>query len=230
MFITLIQAQTPIKLDQSFATYTNVREPSALSFSVDKKTLFTVSDNNGSIYELNLQGKILREIKTGLSDLEGIITHPDLGGFCLVEERIRTASCLDNTGKELKRKTIPFQGESNSGFEGISYNPLKKQFFIVNEKKPKSIITLDTDFNIVNTVNFDKALDLSDIFYDDLTDQFWLLSHESKEIYLTDSNFEIEKVFSIPSIVQAEGIVVDSKNKKIYIISDKDSSFTIFNY
>lgn len=229
-FIAGTAAYNTTILKTHFATYTNVKEPSALSFNTSKDSLYTVSDNNGSIYELSLDGKVLNEIKTSSRDLEGIVAHQDLNGFCVVEERVRNVVCMDNKGKELKRKAINFQGESNSGFEGITYNPSNKHFYIVNEKKPTSIIVLDFDLNPVDQFSFPHALDLSDIFYDEANNKFWLLSHESKAIYLTNTSFEVEQQFSIPNIIQAEGISVDTKNKKIYIISDKDSSFTIFQY
>lgn len=217
-------------LKTTLSTYTSVTEPSALAYSLDKKSLMAVSDNNGSIYQLNFDGKVLNEIKTASHDLEGITAHPDLKGFCVVEERVRNIVCMDQNGKETKRKAINFQGESNSGLEGITYNPKNKHFYVVNEKKPVAILALDPEFNIVAKFDFPLALDLSDIFYDETTNQFWLLSHESKEIYVTNAHFQIEQKYSIPKIVQAEGITVDSANKKIYIISDKDSSFTVFQY
>lgn len=230
LLVVTVSAFSTTILKTSFSTYSSVKEPSALSFSLNKNSLYTVSDNNGSIYELSLDGKVLNEIKTSSRDLEGIVVHQDLNGFCVVEERVRNVVCLDDKGKELKRKAINFQGESNSGFEGITYNPTNKHFYIVNEKKPVSILVLDQHLNLVDTYSFSHALDLSDIYYDEATDKFWLLSHESKAIYLTNTSFEIEQQFSIPNIIQAEGISVDTKNKKIYVISDKDSSFTIFQY
>lgn len=229
-YSSLLLATASTNLVSSFSTYTQVREPSALSFSNDKKTLYTVSDNNGVVYQLDLTGKVLKEIKTPSSDLEGIVVHQDLGGFCVVEERVRNVVCYDMNGKEKNRKSINFQGESNSGFEGITYNPKNKNFYIVNEKKPMMILTLDHDLNIINKIEFNQSKDLSDIYYDEELNKFWLLSHESKEIYLTDLDFNIEKTYGIPNIIQAEGISVDSKNKKIFIISDKDSNFSVYNF
>jgi uncharacterized protein YjiK len=58
----------------------------------------------------------------------------------------------------------------------------------------------------------------------------WVISHESKKLYQLTSNFEIEMEFDLSDVVQAEGVVVDSLNKKIYVVSDKDSAFYIYNY
>lgn len=206
----------------------NVSEPSALSFSMDKKSLFTVSDSDGSIHQLDLNGNVIKIIKTRASDLEGIVFHPDLNGYCVTEERIRKISCFDLNGKLLKSKAISFTGSSNAGFEGITYNSLNKHFYVVNEKKPTAILELDSDLNLIKTINFNFLSDLSDIAYDEEENKFYILSHESQKIILTDHLFNIENTFSIPNVIQAEGLVVDKINRKIYVVSDKDSSFNTF--
>jgi uncharacterized protein YjiK len=226
--ITSAQEFSSLRLFKKVTT--SITEPSALSFSSDLKTLWTVSDNNGSAYSLSLDGKVLSEIKTGGSDLEGIVAHEDLEGPCVVLERVREIVCYDKNWKVLKKKRIPFSGDANSGFEGLTYNPHNQHFYIVNEKKPTSILELNSDFDIVQTSTLNFAKDLSDIFFDSIEQKFWILSHESKMIFKTDLSFQIENQYAIPEVVQAEGISVDSVKRKIYVISDKDSQFFVYDY
>jgi len=207
-----------------------IPEPSALSFSMDQESLLTVSDQNGMAYSLSLEGAVLTQHQTSGSDLEGIVTHDDLKGFCTVSERIREIQCYDQKWKLLKSKKIPFPGSSNAGFEGLSYNPLNRHFYIVNEKSPTSIIEINDELEIVKTHQFNHSKDLSDIYFDSIEQKFWIVSHESNMIFQTDLSFNIQNKYSIPEVVQAEGIAADSINKKIYIISDKDSKFFIFGY
>jgi len=225
-FLLLSFNSSTLNLEKKIAI--NVSEPSALSFSIDKKTLFTVSDSDGSIHQLDLNGKTIKVIKTKASDLEGIVFHPDLNGYCITEERIRKISCFDLNGILIKSKSIAFPGSSNAGFEGITYNSLNKHFYVVNEKKPTAILELDTDLNVIKTINFSHLLDLSDITYDEEENKFYILSHESQKIISTDHLFNVENTFSIPSVIQAEGLVVDKINRKIYVVSDKDSTFNTF--
>jgi uncharacterized protein YjiK len=210
-----------------------IKEPSALSFSNDYKSLWTVSDNNGSIYSLSLEGLVLGEIKTTASDLEGVVAHKDLsalGSLCVVLERDREVQCFDQKGKISRKQKIPFAGVKNAGFEGITFNSDNQRFYIVNEKSPSAILELSIDFEILNTHTVNFAKDLSDIFYDSHEKKMWVISHESKKLYQLTSNFEIEMEFDLSDVVQAEGVVVDSLNKKIYVVSDKDSAFYIYNY
>lgn len=210
-----------------------IKEPSALSFSSDLKTLWTVSDNNGSIYSLSLDGKVLGEYKTSASDLEGITAHTDLGSLgslCVVLERLREVQCFDHNWKVSHKYKIPFSGQSNSGFEGITFNPDNQHFYIVNEKSPTSILELSKEFEIIKTHSISFAKDLSDIFYDSREQKLWVLSHESQKLFKLSLDFKIESQFDLPGVVQAEGVVVDSLNKKIMIVSDKDSAFTIYTF
>ncbi len=208
----------------------NVREPSALSFSADRKSLWTVSDSNGSLYSLDFNGNILKEIKTKSSDLEGIVNHPDLNGYCLVEERVRNVVCLDSNGKTVSKNAVAISGASNSGLEGITFNPENQRFYLVNEKEPTLILELDRDFNLLSKTAISFAKDLSDIFYDENEKKLWVLSHESQMAYKLDQNYQVEMTINLRGVVQAEGLVIDSINKKAYVVSDKDSLFLTYKY
>jgi len=216
-----------IKLEKNVKI--NVKEPSALSYNLNKTGFLTVGDSDSTIHELDFNGKTITTIKTKASDLEGIIAHPDLNGYCFVEERIKKISCFDQNGTLIKSKAIPFTTAFNQGFEGITYNSRNKHFYVVNEKKPTAIIELDSDLNLIKSTTINYAIDLSDIYYDEKDDQFYILSHESKKIIVTDANFTQIKSYGIPTIVQAEGLVVDKENNKIYVVSDDDSILTTFS-
>jgi uncharacterized protein YjiK len=207
----------------------NVKEPSALSFNINKTGFLTVGDSDSTIHELDFNGKTVKTIKTKASDLEGIVAHPDLNGYCFAEERIKKISCFDQNGTLIKSKSIPFATAFNLGFEGITYNSRNKHFYVVNEKKPTAVIELDSELNLIKSTTITNAIDLSDIFYDEKDDQFYILSHESKKIIVTDVNFNQIKSYGIPTIVQAEGLVVDKENNKIYVVSDDDSIMTTFS-
>ena len=211
-------------------TKINVKEPSALTYGLDKKSLWTVSDSNGSLYSLDFNGKILKEIKTNSSDLEGIVTHADLNGFCVVEERVRNVICLDANGKAMSKNAVAIAGASNSGLEGITFNTDNQKFYIVNEKDPAVILELDREFNILAKKTLTFAKDLSDVFYDEHEKKLWVLSHESQKAFRVDQNFQVELTINLSGIVQAEGFAIDSANKRFFVVSDKDSLFYSFKY
>ena len=64
------------------------------------------------------------------------------------------------------------------------------------------------------------AKDYSDIFFSKDDNSLWILSDESKKIIQTDLNGKKIKEYFI-KVEQPEGIVVDYKNRKVFIVSDK---------
>ena len=70
--------ETPMGTLELIDSYSlDVPEPSGLSFGPDKKTLLTVSDHTNHIYELDLQGKVLRIFEYTGKDLEGVTYNPN---------------------------------------------------------------------------------------------------------------------------------------------------------
>jgi uncharacterized protein YjiK len=135
---------------------------------------------------------------------------------------------LDTSGKELKRTSLDLEGELNSGLEGITYDRKEKKFYLLNEKKPQLLITLDK--NLVelkrDTINFSK--DVSGIFFDGNDNTLWILSDESQSIYKTDLSGNPIEEFKI-KITQPEGITINKTRTKLYIVSDKTENLYVFD-
>ncbi|MCK5079383.1 MAG: SdiA-regulated domain-containing protein, partial [Bacteroidales bacterium] len=55
----------------------DVPEPSGLSFGPDNNTLLTVSDHTNQVYEMDMQGNIIRILDYTGKDLEGVTYNPD---------------------------------------------------------------------------------------------------------------------------------------------------------
>ena len=134
-----------------------VSEPSDLAISSDEKAFWTVSDQSAEVYLFDGWGRIIKSFKLNGEDPEGITVIDD-STIAVVLERSREVIILDTAGKEIKRASINLNGELNNGLEGISYDPKEKRFFVLNEKKPRLLITLDQ--NLVemkrDTLNFSK--------------------------------------------------------------------------
>ncbi len=193
-------------------------EPSGLVISYDNKSLWTVSDNNGTISNISFDGKLIKELKTSARDLEGI-TVIDEKTLCVVQEAKRELLFVDINGKELRRHKVDFSGEKNSGFEGIAYNPKTKQYYIVNEKKPCQLIILNEKLEIEKSLKLKFSKDLSDIFYEPKENVLWITSDESKMVVKCDLQGNPIQKFKAP-YDQIEGITVDKNNKYLYLVSD----------
>jgi uncharacterized protein YjiK len=162
-----------------------VPEPSGLDFTYDETGFWVVSDENSTVYLINSWGGEVKSFKVDCDDLEGM-TVIDEERLAVVLERTREVLILDTSGRELKRVKLDLDGELNSGLEGITYDPEEKRFYLLNEKKPRLLLTLDKNLNELrrDTLNFSK--DVSDIYFDAAGKILWILSDESQRIFKTD--------------------------------------------
>jgi len=203
-----------------------VPEPSGLTLTSDQNGFWTVSDEDSYLYELDKYGKIIKRIKVNGFDLEGV-TIIDEATLAIVLERTREVVILDTSGTELHRVKINLEGELNSGLEGITYNDSTKYFYIVNEKDPVLIIELDGDLNEVKRDTIKFVADVSGIFYDGNNNMLWILSDEDKMIVKTDMELNIITKFKI-SVIQPEGITVNNKGDRMYIVSDREEKLSVY--
>jgi len=214
-------------LSFSIAEELPVPEPSGLDMTFDEKGFWVVSDENSTIYLIDSWGREIKSFKVDGDDLEGITVIDDTT-LAVVLERTREVVVLDTAGNEIKRIKLNLEGELNSGLEGITYDPAQKRFYILNEKKPKLLLTLDENLNELrrDTLNFSK--DVSGIFLDDIKNNLWILSDESQTIYKTDLTGKPFEEFKI-KIAQPEGITLNKNRTKLYIVSDNTNSLYVFN-
>lgn len=203
-----------------------VSEPSGIDLSYDEKAFWIVSDQDSKVYLIDSWGNEIKNFTVNGEDLEGITVLTD-STLAVILERTREVVILDTSGKELNRKKIDLEGELNSGLEGISYDPNKKTFYIVNEKKPRLLLTLDKNLAELRRDTLDFVKDVSEIFFDDKDNTLWILSDESKCIVKTDlSGNPIEK-FKI-KIDQPEGITFNKARTKLFIVSDFTGNLYVF--
>ncbi len=197
----------------------NVPEPSGLALSYTGEFFWSVSDNDSKVYKMDLSGNVINSFGINGEDIEGI-TVIDSIFLAVILERTREVVIVDTTGKELKRKKFDLNGNLNERLEGICFDSKTKNFYFLNEKHPGLLIKTDSCFNEVFRKKIKLAKDYSDIFFSKDDNTLWILSDESKKINQTDLKGNKIKQYWI-DVEQPEGIVVDFKNKKVFIVSDK---------
>jgi uncharacterized protein YjiK len=197
----------------------SVPEPSGLSFTYDKSNLWTVSDQDSTIYLISKKGKTLKSFKVDLEDLEGIAVI-DINKIAVIGERAREIVILDTNGTALQRTKLDLMGRLNEGIEGICYNVKSNNFFLVNEKRPGLLIITDADFKVKSKTEIKFAKDYSGLSYDLNDNSIWVLSDESKRFFKISEDGTVLNEFQI-FIEQPEGLAVDVDNKKVFIVSDK---------
>jgi len=202
-----------------------VPEPSGLCFAKDKKSLYTVSDKTGKIYQLDLKGKVINTLSFKGNDLEGITYDSTTNTIWVTEEVNREIVQLDLNGTEQKRKKI-IEGSDNTGLEGICITS-DNIFYVLKEKSPGQLIKLNSDLTVNRVIVMDFASDYSGICSDTLSDRFWMVSDESRKLFLWDKDSGTIHEYKIP-IEKAEGVAYDAKNNKVYIISDSEEKMYVF--
>ena len=83
----------------------NVKEPSDLALSYDKKSLWTVSDSTGNIYRLSLNGDVEKELAIGGNDPEGIAVINSQVHAVVFEDKNHIVF-YDTSGNKLKTVNI----------------------------------------------------------------------------------------------------------------------------
>ncbi|MGB5287023.1 MAG: SdiA-regulated domain-containing protein [Ignavibacteriaceae bacterium] len=215
-------------LQFSIAETIPVPEPSGLDLTYDETGFWVVSDENSTVYLLDSWGKEVKRFKVSGNDLEGI-TVIDESRLAVVLERTREVVVLDTSGTELKRAKLELSGELNSGLEGITYDPEQKKIYLVNEKDPILLLTLDENLAEISrdTLNFLK--DASGIYFDSADNKLWILSDENQMIFKTNlSGNEIYEKYMI-KVEQPEGITFNKNGTRLYIVSDIQGSLYVFN-
>lgn len=209
----------PQKLLLKDSYKTSVPEPSGLALSFDKENLWTVSDQNSTVYLINKVGKILKSFKVDMEDLEGI-TVIDSIKLAVIAERTREVMVLDTMGNEIKRVKLELKGRLNEGIEGICYDAEENKFYLVNEKRPGMFIVTDNKFNIKFKTELKFAKDFSGLSFDKFDNSLWVLSDESRKFFKIDKKGKVLQEYQI-FINQPEGIAIDQENEKVFIISDQ---------
>ncbi len=215
---------------------------SGITYNPKTDTLFAITNRPRKIYELTKEAEVIREIELkSFKDTEGI-TFVENDLFAVVDEKKNLFSIfnIDKDTKsidldEIKDKFIlNIKSYKNMGYEGITYDINKKEFYIVNEKFPMQIIKVKNWLKCENInisfENFDMENILDDFsgsYFDSKYNHLLILSDESKmviEINLDDKkisfgNLKKGQLGLKEDIPQAEGITMDN-NRNIYIVSE----------
>ncbi|MCW8849056.1 MAG: SdiA-regulated domain-containing protein [Melioribacteraceae bacterium] len=203
-----------------------IPEPSGLHFESKTNSLWIVSDENSTIYNVNLKGQIISKMIVDGKDLEGITLIKD-SVLVVVLERDRSLVFLDKIGKELNRINLELSGDLNKGIEGIAFNPNNNSFFVVNEKKPGLLLEIDSVGKTISKNELTFASDYSGLFFDQSENILWIISDEDKAIFRCTTSGKLISKYNI-EIEQIEGISINFEKSLIYIISDPLEKLFVF--
>jgi len=204
-----------------------VSEPSGLSLNNDNSALWTVSDNTNRVYKISLEGQPLQELRYEGNDLEGIVFDSADNTLWLAEEQLREIVHIDLNGNELSRHAVNLPGTGNSGLEGICLDSLHTHY-VLNEKDPRLWAKLKNDFSVSLQQEINDVEDLSGISYDKNRKMFWIVSDQSRLLFLWGPEMGVVKSFDL-SFEKAEGVSYNPHLDRIYIVSDKTEKLYIYD-
>jgi uncharacterized protein YjiK len=227
--LVTLNAQLVYKIKPKKKINLAISEPSDICLAEDKKSYFVVSDQ-GFLYQLDLDFKVIKKSKILFNDAEGVMHYK--GRIYVVEERIRMVACVDVSKDELlSKKEIPYGGGKNKGFESICYNPARERFILFTEKNPITlyeVIQLDgVDVQVTNRKEINLNGDISGVtFY---KGKLYAISDENHCIYRMNPNtYQVEVIWEF-SLLNAEGICF-APNGDLIIVSDDLQLIHVFDF
>lgn len=221
-------------------------DASALTYDPDRRSLFTVTNQNPELIELSLAGDILRRIPLhGFGDAEaveyirpGVYVISDERQQRLFQVRVDDATRrLDAADSEQFSLGIGRNG--NKGFEGLAYDPDGKRLFVAKERDPMRIYEIHgfprekgapLAIHVVDDPRRDRRLfvrDLSSLQYDRSTGHLLALSDESRMVVEIDAGGKPVSTLRLrrgrhglkADVPQAEGVALDDRGT-LYVVSE----------
>lgn len=217
----------PVVIDKIFPIneyLLTVPEPSGIAYNSVNNSFMVVSDGRPDIYEINFTGITINTIPASGSDMEGIALSKNCDTIYVVEEKKRIVTLFNLSGTKLKSFPADVATVDNNALEGITIKKTSNQLFVINEKNPRMILGFNGSTEIWRKT-IDYTLDISDIYYEDSTNCFWIISDESKKILKLSSTGDFVKEWEIP-FLKGEGITI--VNDKIYVVNDLDGKLYVF--
>lgn len=221
-------------------------EASAVTWNWDTDTLFVIGDEGDYVIEIDKQGNQLSQMHLfGFDDTEGL-TYIGNGQFVIVEERLQNVYLFDyDAGSAIGRSFLQYASigpeTGNIGLEGISWDPLSGDFFLVKEKVPQAVYRASIDFasgNAQVTDLFAREHLFTHLFgtYDlaevqvlstvpallgtPYQNQLLILSQETPLLMTVDLDGTVLSRFDLAAIgTDIEGLTIDG-NGTIYLVGE----------
>ena len=221
-----------------------IPEASGISYSYKSNTLFVVNDE-GTIYELSLEGKIIREKKLGKYDLEGIAVDDENDLLLLAVEGDDEILVISKNKLKKKHKIsikreykgVKVLKKGQDGLEGIVL--YKNKIYASNQSKNKYP---KNDSSVIVIIDYDlkkKKQKIEDIINHGFIDIAGLAFYENilfmvsdKKSLLLQYDMRLKKVIKKEKLSKKfaqEGITFD-KNGNLYIADDNGQILKIEDY
>jgi len=220
-FLLLCSFAFSLCLAKDSHTIANIPEASGISYCTNSSTLMVANDE-GTFYELSLEGKVLYQKKLGDYDLEAVVCHDRELVFAVESKGLLVVERGTNksTFYALKYQGKKFKLDKKAGIEGLAFH--KGKYYLSIQAKNKK------DSKILVVKRGKKKAKILEILSHGIIDsaglQFkdevlYIVSDKKDKLYLYDlKDNKILKKIKLDKFAQ-EGITFDTKGF-IYFADD----------
>ena len=209
------------KITPSVKINLKLKEPSDVCLSASGKSLFMVSDN-GELAETDFNGNVLRKLRANLVDAEGVCAVNDK--IYVADEFTRSIHVFSvSDWKFMYEVPVAHTGARNRGYEALTYNPVKKEFYLFTESRPLLMLTLDEALRVKNRIELNLKTDISAACFHGVN--LWLLSDEAAMVYLFNpAQNEAQARFRL-SVINPEGLAWLNDGKLLVVSDDRQQLY-----
>ncbi len=201
----------------------HIPEPSGLVWNPGHNTLMVVSDAKSDIFEIGLDGALIRTIPTTSSDLEGVAISRTGDTLYVAEERNQLVTLYSGAGVRLHSIPVRVATLDNNALEGVAVDR-QNHLWVINEKNPRLLLQFFNGLE-VSRLEISHVSDLSDICCDTMDDGLWIISDESRKIIKIDRRGALLGEWGLP-FDKGEGIAF--AGDKMYVVNDQDGKLYTF--
>gem|GEM_PF-2785273 len=218
---------------------------SSVTYNEITGTLFFVINGTPTIYEFNINGTLIRTVNmTGFTDTEGIdwmygttyavVQEQTAAPYLIIFDMDQSTTSINRTTVGNTTLTPNITITNNLGMEGVSYNAAENSFFVAVEKQAGGgnggrVFEVDINGNATELTALGTALssagitDLSDIYYDPISEHLFLLSHENTDlIEATQDGTILRSINTDASFTQPEGATFSEDGDDLFIVGEID--------
>lgn len=202
-----------------------ITSPSSIAYNADKNTLYAVSEQNGYLYELALNGFLLNSVNLNAIRPKGI-SFLSRDTLIIAEEGTGKLVKYTTSGTRLNTFLVNVSTQNGYGLNGVSYSRSRDEYFTVTRQQPSLWIQISNSGTEIKRLEINFTSDLTDVYYDDVEGINWLVSSASHLLFKLDNNGNIIKSWGLP-VSYPEGITFDNQNR-MYIVSNYDAKLYVF--
>jgi len=218
---------------------------SSVTYNEITGTLFFVINGTPTVYEFDIGGTLIRTINmTGFTDTEGIdwmygttyavVQEQTAAPYLVIFDMDQSTTSISRTTVGNTTLTPNITITNNLGMEGVSYNAAENSFFVAVEKQAGGgnggrVFEVDINGNATELTALGTALsaagitDLSDIFYDPISEHLFILSHENTDlIEATQDGTILRSINTDASFTQPEGATFSEDGDDLFIVGEID--------